>query len=507
MSLKADVLLIHPPVNLNLHKEPIVGVPIIGYGMLHVAASLNNMGYNVEVWNLESELLRGSSVADIEAGFKTQNSVLVGIELNWLVSSRGALQIAQLLKQIHPETPVILGGTHASLFAKEILRSYPSVVDGILKGEAEKTVPQLVENLQQKGRMGDVGGLTYYEGTHLHETPLTKEDFYTDIDEIPPYSYKCVKNLKVRLPEKAPNLLAINTTRGPCNTNCVYCIGGRSFGRISFSVHSPEWIVRQMNLLIDEGVKEFAFQDLLFMSGKKRLLAIARALQKEGIDEKIVGINMTAIPGILDSETLDELSTAGVYNIDYGVESGSDRVLEIIKRPTSTKTIVDAVKKTIAKGIIPWTFWLTGLPGERPEDIDETLTLIHETTNVGGLPKWVTPLIVLPGTELFERAQAFNIKLLLKSFEDFSIFSELERKAVSWYPEAISHETEHMDRYEILKRSFDLKLEIFKRREEFVRDFLDNFAGFVLARHSHLALRTLENIIKLRLSYILTAFL
>jgi anaerobic magnesium-protoporphyrin IX monomethyl ester cyclase len=507
MSLKDHVLLIHPPVNLNLLKEQIVGFPILGYGLLHIAASLAEDGYDVEVWNLEGALLRGSSVADIEEGFQSQRPVVVGVELNWLISSRGALQIAELAKRWLPETPVVFGGTHASLFAREILQRYPSTVDAVLTGEAEKTFPQLTENLQQQGRMGEVGGLVYHAGKQVHEIPLKKADLYTDIDEIPPYSYKYVKNLKPRVPEKVPEVIAVNTTRGACRMKCAYCVGCRSFGRAAFAVHSPEWIVRQMNLLLEEGVKEFAFQDLLFLSGKERLLALAKALQTEGLHEKILGINMTAVPGILDGETLGALSDAGVYNIDYGVESGSDRVLRRVHRPTSTAKIVDAVETTIAKGIIPWTFWMTGLPDERPEDVHETLALIHRTTEVGGLPKWVTPLIVLPGTELFENAPQFHITLRLQSFEDFAVFSDLERKAVSWYPEAISHESEAMNRYEILRSALDLKLAIFERREEITRRFLDQFAGMVLARHPHLSLRSLENIINLRLSYILTAFL
>ena len=114
--------------------------------------------------------------------------------------------------------------------------------------------------------------------------------------------------------------------------------------------------------------------------------------------------------------------------------------------------------------------------------------------------------MIIPGTELFERAEDFGVKLRVKTFEDFTIYSNVWEKAVSWYPEAISHETENMTRYDILKASFDLKLEVYKRSEEIVTNFINNYAEQVISFHSTLTVNLLEQIIRENLKNLLKAF-
>jgi radical SAM superfamily enzyme YgiQ (UPF0313 family) len=168
--------------------------------------------------------------------------------------------------------------------------------------------------------------------------------------------------------------------------------------------------------------------------------------------------------------------------------------------------VLDAVKLTISKGVLPKTFWMTGLPGEKPSDLSETQDLLLQTTKVGGIPWWITPLVIIPGTELFERAEDFGVKLRVKTFEDFTVYSNVWEKAISWYPEAVSHETENMTRYDILKAAFDLKLEVYKRSDEIVQNFIKNYAENVLSYHSTLTVPLLEQIIRENLKNLLKTF-
>jgi radical SAM superfamily enzyme YgiQ (UPF0313 family) len=278
----------------------------------------------------------------------------------------------------------------------------------------------------------------------------------------------------------------------------VYCIG-RSIeylnGRTSISYHSVEWIVNQIKILIEEGFDEFAFQDYLFMAGKKKLDELVQTIRKERINEEVFGLNMTAIPGLFGADLLEKLSKAGVYSIDYGVETGSNRLLKKLSRPYVRREILDSVKITVKKGIIPFTWWMTGLPGEKNEDIQETLDLINKTIEMGSIPRWITPLVIFPGTKLFERAKEFGVKLRLKSFEDFSIYSDLEEKNDSWYPEAISHETEFQNRYDILRNTLDLKHRIFNNNNRIVNNFLEKHVENIISYHSHFNSKMIESLV------------
>lgn len=514
--MKGDVLLIHPPVNFDLAREPFMPASRIGYGLLQIAACLLTTGFRVIVWNLDGAVRRGLSPQAVARELNAIDPVVVGIEMNWLNLSRGALQTAELIKTLRSDIPTIIGGTHATLFSRSIIRDYHTIVDGVLTGEAEKTFLRLVENVEKKGRMGSVGGLVYFKDGHIRHVARKKGDLYENIDDLPPYTTKLIQPVTQDLPAETPFFqgivgpsMAVETTRGPCRLKCIYCIGGRIdrvLGRSIFTTHSPEWILNQVTLLIEEGMKDLTFQDQPFLSGKKALLALAKTLQREQISAKLNGINMTAIPGLLDGEILEELSKAGLNSIDYGVESGSNRILTLLKRPTSRAVVLDAVKLTISKGIIPKTFWMTGLPKETPKDLDETQDLILQTTNVGGIPWWITPLVIIPGTELFERAEAFGVKLHLKTFEDFTVYSTLWEKAIAWYPEAVSHETENMTRYDILKAAFDLKLEVYKRSTDIIQNFMQTYADTVTSRHPNLTAPVLEQIIRENLKNLLKAF-
>lgn len=514
--MKGDILLIHPPVNFNLARGPFMPSSRIGYGLLHIAADMLRRGFRVVVWNLDDAVRRGITPRDVENGLKTIDPSVIGVEMNWLNFSKGAVQTTEMLKKLRPDIPTIMGGTHATIFSTEIIHEYHPVVDGVLTGEAEKTFPRIVKNVEEKGSIGEAGGLVYFKDGRVHKVARKKDDLYENIDDLPPYTTKVVKPVTPGTPTDTAFFqgmvgpsMAVNTTRGPCGINCIYCIGGRIdrvLGRRTFSMHSPEWIVDQINLLVEEGVKELAFQDQPFLGGKNKLLEIARTFQREKIREEIKSICMTAIPGILDEEILEELSRAGFNNIHYGVESGSNRILNLMRRPTSREIVLNAVKSTISKGIIPWTFWMTGLPGEMSEDVKETLDLIIKSTKLGGIPRWITPLVILPHTELFERAEDFGVKPLLKSFEDFTIYSNVWEKAVSWYPEAVSHETENMTRYDILKASFDLKIYVYRRSKDIVKNFIENYAETVISYHPELTVNLLEQIIRENLKNLLKAF-
>jgi len=507
--LKVDILFVHPPVNFNLKKNPAQASMYVGYGMLHLAASVFKRGFKVALWNLEA-FRGGISTEAIQRRAKMCDPLVIGIELNWVNFSKGAIQTAKLLKEACPNTPIIFGGTHSTLFAKEIIQKYHSTVDAVLKGEAEKTFPKLVENFEKVGVFGDIGGLVTFKNQRIYEVSIKKSDLYKNLDDIPAYSYRYFTHIpQTDLSISPIPPMSINTCRGPCNFKCSYCIArsiGPLSGRTSISFHSVDWIINQISILMEEGSEEFAFQDYLFLLGKKKLIKLAKAIKKEKIQEEILGINLTALPGLLGKDLLTELSYAGVYSIDYGIETGSNRILEKMGRPYNREAILESIKTTISKGIIPFTWWMTGLPDEKNEDIKKTNDLIHNTIEMGSIPRWITPLVIFPGTELFEKAQEFGIKLRLKSFQDFSVFSDLEEKNNSWYPEAVSHETEFQSQHDILRNTLDLKREIFNNKKMIVENFLENHVKDVIAYHPKFTSKMIENLVERSLNSIVRTF-
>lgn len=115
---------------------------------------------------------------------------------------------------------------------------------------------------------------------------------------------------------------------------------------------------------------------------------------------------------------------------------------------------------------------MVGFPDETCEDVKETARITKETTELGGLPFWVIPLIVEPGTELHERAEEYGLRLRMRSFEDYMVFSNTPLRNLAWYPELITHGTRNFSVQDILKASFILRMFIHRRRKEILSEFM-----------------------------------
>ncbi len=435
-----DVLLIHPPNRFDSESclNAAMSVEVVGYGLLSIATYLQDNGYSVRVVDVPALFQQNFREEEILSLLNSYGPELVGIELNWLQFSRGALDLAQALKNANPNVPIVVGGVHATLFGKEILSSYGKWVDAVIPGEGEVSMLNILEK---------------------------KEDSrLLDIDEVPPY------DPEVMVPKKEGTYLLVNTCRGPCMYSCTYCIGNRInrlTGRNTFSRHSVAWIVEQVQLLIEKGYNEIGLQDP-WMGGvhaRDFIDSLMKAFREEQISDQLDRINMVSIPGILNEELLQRLAEAGVTDIDYGCESGSQKVLQTVQRPATPEVIQTAVKTTAGQGIVPMTYWMTGLPGETREDVGCTMRLMKETAGEGGIPHWVTPVVVLPGTALYKRGEEFGLVQRLHTFEDFAVYSETVRKPWAWYPEFISHCTAEQSVEDILMNSVMLKLAAIDCRE------------------------------------------
>ncbi len=463
----ADVILIHSPTTVNAKRCAASFHPMdkIGYGMLHIASFLSKNGYNVQIWDVPELYRQGYDEKYLERCLRKSSPIVVGVELNWMHQSLGAIETAKMAKKTSPSTPVLIGGTHASILAGEIANRYSDCVDAVLRGEAEISLLECVRRIEEGKPFDDIGGVTRRSGKKFISNPI--ERVVEKIDEIPPYTLKETEILGCPSPDVYSP--AINVCRGPCFRKCIYCIGPRIHefsGRKEYTTHSPEWVLNQLRLLVEEGYTEFYIQDWTYLSSKKTIESIADAMVREGLDQEIRHLNLVAAPGFLKGGTLMKLARAGVDTIDYGMETGSQKVLNLSKRDVTTQQMKDSVKLTVKVGIVPQTWWMTGFPEETWEDVRGTARLIRETIKLGGLPFWVTPLIVEPGTELYNEAEQHGLRLRMRGFEDYTVFSTTPLRSLAWYPELITHETRHFDARDILKASFLLRMLIYRRRDE-----------------------------------------
>jgi radical SAM superfamily enzyme YgiQ (UPF0313 family) len=457
----SDVLLIHAPVLPDSEAGPNLamrtGLP--GVGMLHIGAYLQKHGYDPVLFDVPAHYSLGLNNEDVKKQLKAYDPLVVGIELNWLQYSSGAIEVAKWCRELFPNAVVVLGGIHATIFSEEIVQTYSTVVDGVLRGEAELSFLNLVETVE-RGKLLDAvpGFFGRVEGRLVSNAPKYLEN----LDDIPPYTFDFA------LPEgflKLMHFANINVCRGKCAWECAYCVAHKGSSmphRKTFAVHSAEWIVDQLKLLLKNKPLAIATQDIDMVftthpSSDKFLDTLCKALVREGISDELNSINITAVPGTLTKKQLAQLAKARVLDIDWGCETGSQTAAQLVKRPVSANQIIDSVKHTWEAGILPKTFWMTGFPGERKEDLSDTISLIAKTIDVGGIPRWVTPVIAIPSTDMYEHPDKYGLTLRMRSFEDFMTFSKIRLRRNAEYPELITHETNHLEVRDIIRVSTVLR--------------------------------------------------
>jgi hypothetical protein len=89
--------------------------------------------------------------------------------------------------------------------------------------------------------------------------------------------------------------------------------------------------------------------------------------------------------------------------------------------------------------VLPFTWWLAGLPGCDAEAETETMQLMEKTIHEGAIPRWVSPVILFPGTRMYDSPEEFGIRTRIAGFAGFSRFSEVSLAEALHFPELVTH--------------------------------------------------------------------
>ncbi len=259
----------------------------------------------------------------------------------------------------------IMGGPHASVDQGIFLES--GYFDYVLKGEAEESLPQFMRALEggDENELAKVPGLAAMrDGQMWIDNPAPA--LLKKLDDLPIPARHLLPMEKYF--ELNPERLAyIFTTRG-CPFKCIFCqkeLTGRGF-----RVRSTELIVDELEHLVktyDPGV--ILFVDEILTLRKKRIHEMCDEILRRGLKFEWIA-NTRA--DCVDYPLLKHMHRAGCRRIYYGWESGSQRMLDVLKKDLTPETIIEAAKMTRRAGIWGKVYLIVGSPGETKQDIEET---------------------------------------------------------------------------------------------------------------------------------------
>lgn len=375
------ILLLHPP-SRDGKNEDVVVPPL---GLAYLAATLEREGHGVRILDAFALRMKWEEFAE---AVKKEKADLIGIG-GMTPTIDTTLRAAKICRP-HTRT-LVTGGPHFSVYGQEFFRDCPEMDFGIL-GEGERSFAALVRKLEKGQDPWDVPGLV---GPGNASPP---EKFIQAWDELPFPARHLLPNGSYRYalwPGK--KVTTMITSRG-CPYRCIFCdksvFGSRWRARSAVNVlDEMEQVVKEM------GIRSVIIYDDLFTLDPQRVQEICQGILERGLkfEWKCEGR-----VDRVDEEMLAWMKKAGCVLIAYGVESGTQKGLDYLRKGTTLEQARRAFALTHKAGIRPMAYFILGIPVETFAESLQTIEFAKELN-----PDYAQFSILSPyrGTDLYEEAK------------------------------------------------------------------------------------------------------
>lgn len=403
------VVLINPPISGYNDRDLFESEPL---GLAYLAAYLEKEGFNVEILDcfarglhqvkITNGLLRkGLSDQEIIKYLREINPDVIGIHSNFTMFYPDAKNVALVARTLFPDRPIIFGGAHATMDAKNIVQSYAA--DIVVRSEGEETATELLKAIEGRASYEGIAGITYRDKNGNVRSNVDRA-LLVEIESLPdPAWHKLdmdiyLKNSRSHWPfAKRHPAATIMTSRG-CPNNCIFC-STKTMWRRGWRADSAQKVVRQIEHLVrNYGVKEVIFQDDNFLVDCRRVEQILDLLKEKGFDITM-HIQAGFTQWLVDERILRRMKEVGFYRLGFPVETGNKKTLKFIRKPVNLNKVLDQVRAASRLGFWTQTNFIIGFPYETREDILETIQYAFRS----GFD-FVAFLIAQPfaGAEMFE---------------------------------------------------------------------------------------------------------
>ncbi|MBA3018583.1 MAG: B12-binding domain-containing radical SAM protein [Proteobacteria bacterium] len=421
----ASVFLANAPYFLEERygKLAAVGSTLPHMGLLMLGAVLRKSGHRVRM--VDASALGLTYEETIEEIKKNQPDI-IGLTAVTPSIDR-TVKLAYMIKRIYPFVPIVIGGPHFTAVPQKTMKDYPVFDYGVI-GEGEHTIVDLVETLASGRTPSTVPGVAIRENGKIFFSPPRAP--VKDIDALPfpawdlldgfPHNYHPALFKYKRLPSTH-----IISSRG-CPSKCIFCDTSVFSRRIRF--HSPEYILELVDYLVKKfNIKEIIFEDDQFLLKKKRVEKIC-----EGILRSKWNITWSCsgrVNSVNDLKFLKLMKHSGCWQINYGIESGNQRILDFAKKEITIDQIEKAVRLTHKAGILSKGYFIFGLPYETEDTMQNTIEFAKSIPLDDISIFMLTPF---PGSEMYDIAEQHG--RIDKDFEKMNLLD------VVYVPNGLSKE-------------------------------------------------------------------
>lgn len=335
-----------------------------------------------------------------------ENPICIGITALTGKQIQGGLFASKIAKD--KGCPVVWGGVHASLLPEQTL-THP-LVDYIVEGEGEESFAELVEALAAgKSCKGIAGIWTKEDGKPV----FGGRRKFIDFNKLPPIPYHLIDFEKYIKPGSYGKAVVMFTSRG-CPQCCTFCFN-RTFNQSCWRAFSSDRVLKDIERIRRDhpDVDHFEFWDDNFFVNLKRAREIAEGIKQMDppITWSVLGAHIHNISQ-MDDDYLACLRDSDLKEVLTGVESGSQRIIDLIRKNFTLEELFSSNLRLGNYGIRSTYSFISGIPGEDDEDIKKTVDamfrLKKENPNI--IVGNIKPFVCYPGTALYEKMseQGFN---------------------------------------------------------------------------------------------------
>jgi anaerobic magnesium-protoporphyrin IX monomethyl ester cyclase len=298
-------------------------------------------------------------------------------------------------KAASPGTATAVMGTHVSARPDDGFAG-PGA-DFLVRGEPEATCADLARAVRGDVACNDVAGLSWRDGSRVVHNPL--RPLIAELDALPHPARRFFRPYHYDPPFMRHGRFDIIITSRGCPYPCNYCSTGAYYGR-KIRFRSNEDVLAELREMVEgEGVRQVGFWDDTFTIGKRRVVELCDLIAASGLDFSWMCMSRV---DTVDGEVLAALKRGGCYLVIYGVESGSQRVLDRMGKMTTVEQARQAFEATARAGLEAAAFFMFGNLGEREEDMRATVDLAKELPASFASFNVATPY---PGTAFYDEVK------------------------------------------------------------------------------------------------------
>lgn len=370
-------------------------------GILYIASMLKKTGHEVRIFDNK---VQGLSKKIFENEIGKFRPDFCGITV---MSStiHGALEAARICKT--KGAIVIIGGPQLAAFPKESI-SYDFVDFGII-GEAENSLVDFIECYGHSERYKQIEGLVFKENNRI---VVNKPAIVQNLNDLPFPGYHLVPMHRYRSVISGEKTATMITSRG-CPYKCGFCFKTPSDKKIRF--RNPENVVDEIEYLIkDFGIKELMFYDDILTLRREHITGICEEILRRKIKIRWESLNRV---DLVDRDLLLLMKRAGCFRIRYGVESGNEEILKLMKKYISLNKTREIFILTNNLGIETFAYFIIGYVNETEETIKDTIKFSIKLNPSKVMFTIATPY---PKTDLFNLAVRKHL-ISPNYWEDYSL--------------------------------------------------------------------------------------